>query len=131
MRQEDTAKKRLGWADPVAVNRATGRIVCCTLEEDVARAIRVILTTRQGERVMHPTFGSNLHLFLFEVDDISVRAKIAAEAKRALAVWEPRITDVEAEVQASTGQAQGFLILLRYTIRETGQQAQETYTFEG
>lgn len=130
-RQEQNLETRLGWCDPVAVNSATGRILCCTLEADIARAVKVILTTKQGERVMQPTFGSNLHRFLFEVDSVSVRAQIVAETKRSLALWEPRITDIDAEVKFSQADLCGFLITLRYIIQDTGQSWEETYVIEG
>jgi hypothetical protein len=36
---------------------ARGQIALVTGSEDIEQSIRIILSTRQGERVMRPTFG--------------------------------------------------------------------------
>jgi len=108
-----------GWAFPVAVNKATGQVRLSEYEEDIAQAIRIILTTRRGERVMRPTFGSDLHNYLFEVPGYGVQAQIAEEVVSALETWEPRIIEVTAEAEFPEGSTGGFVVKIDYTVRST------------
>jgi len=108
-----------GWAFPVAVNKATGQVKLSEYEEDIAQAIRIILSTRQGERVMRPAFGSNLHSFLFEIPGYGVQEQIAKEVVNALEVWEPRIIEVTAVAEFPEGRTGGFVVKIDYTVRST------------
>ena len=62
---ESRAFLGIGWAFPLGF-AATGDAAMAVLEEDVAQAIRIILGTNPGERVMRPDFGAGLDDFLFE-----------------------------------------------------------------
>lgn len=108
-----------GWAFPVGADKATGRVRLSRYEEDIEQAIRIILTTRPGERLMRPEFGSNLHEYVFETDDYGTRARIREAAEEALQLWEPRITDVEADVDFPQGSSGGFRLHIRYKVRST------------
>ena len=55
----------LGWAFPLGFD-ASGSVGLAALEQDVRQAIRIILGTTPGERVMRPDFGAGLDDFLFE-----------------------------------------------------------------
>ena len=46
----------IGWAFAVCLNK-DGTITTAAYEEDIRQAIRIILGTNQGERVMRPRFG--------------------------------------------------------------------------
>ncbi len=117
----DATKEFLGrgWAFPIAADKATGRIRMAEYEEDIEQAIRVILATRKGERVMRPNFGGGLHEFLFEGDSYAARAAISRAAGEALALWEPRVTDVEVSVDFPAGPSGGFLLNVAYVVRST------------
>lgn len=54
-------------------------------------SVFTILSTRPGERVMRPTFGSFLRLILFENINRVAGLRARYEIKRALALWEPRV----------------------------------------
>ncbi len=117
----DTTKEFLGrgWAFPIAADKATGRIRMAEYEEDIGQAIRVILATRKGERVMRPNFGGGLHEFLFEGDSYTTRARIKRAAEEALTLWEPRVTDVEVTVHFPAGSSGGFSLDVAYVVRST------------
>ena len=50
----DTARDFLGrgWSFPVGVDPATGRVLGARWEEDIQQAVRLILLTGKGERMM-------------------------------------------------------------------------------
>src|SRR5689334_7863694 len=65
MQDEEKAFLGWGWAFPVE-ETPQGDIAMTAYEEDVRQAIRIILSTNHGERVMRPDFGAGLRALLFE-----------------------------------------------------------------
>ena len=118
MAQQDWAKAFLGvgWKFPVKVDAATGRIKTSQYEEDIEEAIRIIIMTRKGERVMQPDFGCGLHEYLFAGMDYDTASQMRLEVQRALTNWEPRITDVDVRVEVDSGQ---LMIHIAYVVRAT------------
>ena len=89
----------VGWKFPVEVDETTGRIRTSSYEEDIKEAIKIIMMTRKGERMMMPDFGCEIHNYVFETMDVSVLVRMEEEILRALIMWEPRI--IEPEVSLS------------------------------
>ena len=118
MAQQDWAKGFLGegWKFPVSVDETTGRIKTSQYEEDVEEAVRIIIMTRKGERVMRPEFGCGLQDYLFAGLDYDTATQMRLEVQRALTDWEPRITDVEVGVEREGGR---LMIRVSYVVRAT------------
>ena len=110
----------VGWAFPLALT-ARGEIGLAAYEEDVRQAIRIILSTNHGERVMRPDFGGNLHALVFEPMSITTFSLAQHYVERALVEWEPRIDVLGVIVGSSSeDQARGLLrIEIAYRIRAT------------
>lgn len=106
-----------GWAFPVQTDKSTGRIKMSSYEDDIAEAIKIVLMTRRGERVMRPDFGSRLHDYVFSSGGYTNINLMKNEIVDALTAWEPRITDIESEITPMDGG--GFAIELAYTVRST------------
>jgi phage baseplate assembly protein W len=84
----------VGWAFPVAVD-ARGRIALARQENDIEQAIRMILLTPRGQRVMRPEFGCHIHQLAFAPND-GVTAGLAARyVEEAVGMWEPRVWVLE------------------------------------
>lgn len=66
--------------------------------DKVDKAIECILMTSFGERVMRPTFGSDVVGLVFEPSEIVKAAGVDA-VNRSLATWESRIRVVGIDVQ--------------------------------
>jgi len=115
---QDVAKGFLGvgWKFPVRVDETTGRIKTSQYEEDISEAIRIIIMTRKGERMMQPDFGCGLQDYLFEGMDYDTTSQMRLEIQRALLNWEPRITDVEIQVETENGR---LMIHVSYVVRAT------------
>ena len=54
-------------------------------------SVKMLLLTAKGDRVMEPTYGTNLRRILFESQLSGVDSLIQDEIISALALWEPRI----------------------------------------
>jgi len=55
-------------------------------------SIFTILSTTVGERVHRPTFGSFLKFLIFEPVTRATVIRAQSEIRRAISVWEPRVT---------------------------------------
>jgi phage baseplate assembly protein W len=116
----DTTSKEFlgsGWAFPPALD-PDGRIALAAHEEDIRQAIRVILGTRPGERVMRPDFGSGLHALVFEPVSQRTLALARHRVEEALILWEPRIDTVSVDVRWEGARGR-LLIDIRYRVRLT------------
>lgn len=118
----DTGSKAFlgrGWKFPVSVDEATGRIKTSSYEEDIAEAIKIILLTQKGERVMQPDFGCGIHEYIFDQTDYSTITAVENEITESLILWEPRITDIDVHVDSYDDQKGTLNINIGYTVRAT------------
>jgi phage baseplate assembly protein W len=88
-----------GWGFPVAPDPYSGRLLYVDGPEKVRQAIRIILDTEPGERIMRPSFGCGLRRFLMKPNNTATRALIKHDVERALAIGEPRIKVTELHVE--------------------------------
>ena len=108
-----------GFAFPPRIDSATGQFVMAESEEDIRQSIYIILMTRMKERAMLPDFGCNLHEYIFEVPDSDFEVQIGSEIREALMRYEPRIINVDVEVD-SNNISKGMINLnINYTVRAT------------
>lgn len=124
-----------GWSFPPRIN-SRGGIEMVSDHAEITEAIRIILSTSQGERVMRPDFGSRLHELVFAPINEETMALARLYVEDALAIWEPRITVKEISVldpfqnsrnyRAETG---CLLIEITYEIKLTADQRTLVYPF--
>ncbi|MFB9329086.1 GPW/gp25 family protein [Paenibacillus aurantiacus] len=120
-----------GWKFPIEVDATTGRIKTSGQEEDIAEAIRIILWTSKGERVMRPDFGCGLREFVFETTDETTLRLLESDIQEAIRVWEPRVHEVEVEVEAMRdAEEPGKLLLnISYVVRTTNNLFNQVFPF--
>ncbi len=116
--ERDSAKSFLGvgWKFPVQVDEATGRIKTSHYEEDIQEAIRIIIMTGRGERMMRPEFGCGLQEYVFAGLSYDTATQMRTAIQRALINWEPRITEVDVNVEEDRGR---MMIHVAYVVRST------------
>jgi phage baseplate assembly protein W len=117
----DPAKAFLGvgWSFPVALDPAAQDVARAEYEEDIRQAIRIILETTPGERVMRPDFGSGLLAMVFEPVNYTTLALVKQRVEQALVVWEPRIDVREVKVTANGPIRNRLDIDIGYQVRAT------------
>ena len=103
---------------PLRAN-ARGELALVSNEEDVEQAIRIILSTRPGERVMRPTFGCRAHELLFEPASPSTISLLQEYVREALILWEPRIEVLGVDVTLDEGGVGALLAEIQYTVKAT------------
>src|SRR5438105_3904804 len=106
-----------GWAFPVQPD-AMGEVALVADEEDIRQAIRIILSTSPGERVMRPDFGAGLRALLFEPMSSATLALAQHHVEQALIAWEPRIDSVTVDVTADSPLGR-LMIEIHYRVRAT------------
>lgn len=131
MDQRSSVKAFLGtgWKFPVAIDGSTGRIKMSSNEDSIEESIRIIIGTRQGELPMHPEFGCRIQEYTFESADYTTLYSMKTEVEYALTRWEPRITEIQAEVSDEQIDQGILLIHISYVIRSTNNQYNLVYPF--
>ena len=84
----------------------------------IRQALRLLLTTRPGERVMRPSYGCPLDQLLFEPNDDTTAGLALHFVRQAVALWEPRVEILQLDAQ----QRDPFRldIYLEYRVRDSG-----------
>ncbi|UVI27387.1 GPW/gp25 family protein [Paenibacillus spongiae] len=121
----------VGWNFPVVVNGASGRIALATHEQDIEQAIRIILFTAKGERVMRPDFGCGIHNYVFASLNTATIGLMESSVREALIRWEPRIIVKGVTVsQDPSALALGKLLIdIQYVVRSTNEPYNLVYPF--
>ncbi|MFB9275287.1 GPW/gp25 family protein [Cohnella cellulosilytica] len=118
-----------GWKFPIAVDATTGRFLLSEGEDDIAEAIRIILMTSRGERVMRPDFGCGLRDFAFGTTDETTLRLLETDITQAITVWEPRVTDVEVTAGLDPSHSGKLSIGISYVVRSTNNLFNQVYPF--
>lgn len=116
-----------GWAFPVAIK--AGRVQFASGAEDIRQAVRLILQTAPGERVMLPAFGCRINELVFAAGNATAVSLAQLYVTQALNRWEPRIqlTGVAAEV--APREPNCLVVTVDYLIRERNQPDNLVYPF--
>ncbi len=127
---EGESKKFLGigFKFPLQVHPESGKIAMSAYEDDVEEAIKIILSTSIGERVMRPDFGSLAKDFVFQDSTLENKASLEKSISSSLLKFEPRIKDIVVESEF-TGSKNEIIVNIQYVIRATNNQFNIVYPF--
>lgn len=117
-----------GWAFPVHIDDRR-RVATATEDADVRQAIRIILSTSLGERVMRPQFGSRLYELVFEPANPTTARRAERYVAEALDRWEPRIEVVDVVATPESGDEGVLLIEVTYRIKSQHDRRSLVYPF--
>ena len=97
------------------------------LVASVRSHIVAIITTRLGERVMRPTYGSDVHSLVFDVADPVIAAQVSDDLREVLEREEPNadIISVTPRIAESPGDT-GVVITVAFSIQPYAQQFEAT-----
>ncbi len=118
----------VGWAFPVGVD-SRGRIRLAHHEQDIAEAIRIILLTPKGQRVMRPEFGCQIHDLIFAPNDATTAGLAAYYVQEALGMWEPRIEVKDVTAGPDQGNTGRLLVEITYIVKATYDQRTLVFPF--
>lgn len=118
-----------GFSFPPRIDRGTGRLGLVGDTEIVAQAIRVLLRTAPGERLMRADYGCDLRRYLFQPNTVTTRRLIAEEVTRAIGRFEDRVRLEGVDVIADDVEPAQVNIAVRYLLRRTGTAGSVTEPF--
>jgi phage baseplate assembly protein W len=107
-----------GIAFPPRIDRQ-GRVAWSVGEQNVRESIRILLTTRPGERLFIPDMGAGLDRLLFEPNTVTTRESMKDRIIRTLQQWEPRIAVETVEVEADPNDGQVAIATITYRLIAT------------
>ena len=113
---------------PLAVD-ASGSLSLADAGESTDSAIRVILSTAPGERVMRPGFGCRIWELLFEPVNANTLGLMAEAVRQALAQWEPRVEVEDVAVVPDDDDQALVRIHVTYRMRATNDRRNLVYPF--
>lgn len=96
---------------------ATGRLATVDGDDAIRQAILLLLTTRPGERVMRPTYGSSLHRLVFSPNNPTTAGLAIHYVRQALARWEPRVEVLDVDAGPDDASPERLVVSLRYRVR--------------
>lgn len=117
-----------GWAFPPSFSRGANATDMVSKQEDIKQSLEILLSTSLGERFLQPTYGCNLHDYLFESLDDSMKSFLEDLIHTAILLHEPRIKleRIEMLVKPTEGL---ILFEIYYWIRTTNTRTNYVYPF--
>jgi hypothetical protein len=103
---------------PMRVDHA-GSIAMSSGVEELDSAIRMVLITAPGERLMRPNFGCRIWELLFEPINANTIGLMAVAVREALGQWEPRVDVESVTIEPLAGADGKVLIHIGYVVKAT------------
>lgn len=115
-----------GWSFPPEF--AMGSLKMSSGAIDIQESLFILLSTKPGERFLHPEFGCDLDVLLFEPIDLDLEQRLEAMIRKAILLFEARITvdNIVFDFQRENGVVN---IDVQYTIRTTNTRTNIVYPF--
>jgi phage baseplate assembly protein W len=117
-----------GWAFPPQFGRS-GQVAMVSDAHDIHESLFILLSTRPGERVMHPLYGCALRSIVFENVSESLKTEVRAMITRAIERCEPRVTVELVSVYMDPARDGVLVIEVMYRIRATNTVHNLVYPF--
>jgi uncharacterized protein len=118
-----------GWGFPPQFSKRFTQVEMLSNADDIRSSLEILLSTRQGERVMRPDYGCNLDELVFEPLTTTFKTYIKDLIQTAILYHEPRIEVNKIELD-DTGELEGRIIIsISYTIRSTNSKFNFVFPF--
>ena len=115
-----------GIAFPIGANQ-NGEIKKSSYEESIEELIKIILSTKLGERMMRPEFGCRIHELIFAPNNATTQNLAIYYVTEALKKWENRI--LLKDVDANEDEENTIIIEVEYQVRDTNSFYNLVYPF--
>lgn len=115
-----------GVGFPFRVNK-NGEIFASSFEDSIEESIKIVLSTKPGERLMRPDFGCRIHELMFAPNTTDTHNLAIYFVTESLKRWENRILIKEVTVHKTSDTA--IDININYQIRDTNSFYNLVYPF--
>lgn len=118
----------VGWGFPPSFSLIDAGVGMTAGEDDIRDSLRILFSTRPGERLMQPDYGCDLESMAFSTLTPQVEGEINEMLSRAILLWEPRIDllDISLEEEPLEGR---LLITIDFLVRRTNTRSNLVYPF--
>jgi len=118
-----------GWDFPPSFSNQNLQVAMLSDEADIQSSLEILLSTRQGERVMLQDYGCNLDELVFEPLTTTFKTYIKDLIATAILYYEPRINVDKLELD-DTGELEGRIVIrIEYTVRATNSRFNFVFPF--
>ncbi|MCH7399181.1 GPW/gp25 family protein [Belliella sp. DSM 107340] len=118
-----------GWSFPPTFNNRSGSLKMLSGEEDIDSSLEILLSTKQGERIMHPNFGCNLEELLFNPLDRTLITYVSDLIKTAILYYEPRIEVQKIDIYEDDIINGKIIIDVEYLVRATNSRKNKVFPY--
>lgn len=101
---------------PFQVNQATGRFIMSAERESIRESIYLILHTQKSERFARFDYGSRLTSYTFMDVSATWLTVLSGEIREDILSQEPRISNVDIQIEEQTESAECLMIHISYNI---------------
>ncbi len=119
-----------GWSFPPAFDKSSGTVEMVSGREDIEQSLKILLSTRPGERVMQPDYGCNLDRLVFEPLDASMKSYMEEMIKTSILYHEPRINVLGISITDMSPTTGYVSVSVDYEIRTTNSRYNFVYLIE-
>lgn len=117
-----------GFAFPPQIDKQ-GKLALTGGVHEINQAIRLIIGTAPGERVMRPDFGCQIHELIFDPNNAETHAAAERFIADALGRWEPRINVEAVNAYADENNTGIMMIEVQYIIKGSNDPRSLVYPF--
>ena len=124
----DTKFLGTGCKFPVEIDPATGRFLTVSGNRSVKESIYLILMTQRTERLVRPSFGSDIMNFTFMDTGTTMMSILRRDIAQTIMDNEPRVADID--VTTEYRDKQGVIYInLEYLVRDTNTRDNMVFPF--
>lgn len=127
--KKETPYIGVGWSFPPEFNYHSKKVEMTTEDEDIQGSLKIILTTKLGERLLRPLFGCDLNPKVFEVMNSTQENRIKTLVEESILLYEPRIKTEKVVINTNRVYEGVFYIHIDYTIRATNSRRNIVFPF--
>jgi phage baseplate assembly protein W len=117
-----------GWHFPPGLDER-GTVALTSDGDEIEQAIRIILSTAPGQRVMRPEFGCRIHDLVFAPNNPGTIGLASRYVREALGRWEPRIQVQRVDVQPDADNSGCLIVSVDYRVAGTHSRRSLVYPF--
>ncbi|MCK5705601.1 MAG: GPW/gp25 family protein [Cyclobacteriaceae bacterium] len=117
-----------GWDFPPTFQKADSSNAMTSGREDIENSLKILLTTKVGERIMQPRYGCNMDKLVFEPLDSTLQAYMKDLIETAILYFEPRII-LNSVILTPVYNEGKIEIMIDYTIAGTNTRYNYVYPF--
>ena len=118
-----------GWGFPPTFSKETLQVEMLSDEADIQSSLEILLSTRQGERIMLHKYGCNLDEMVFEPMTTTFKTYIKDMIQTAILYYEPRIDVKKITLDESRDTEGVILVIIEYVVRSTNSRYNFVYPF--